>query len=54
MPRKKQRPDKVRLVLLARTDQIERLAALTAKTGAVQSELVRRAIDLYLVQEEKK
>jgi hypothetical protein len=52
--KKKQTADKVRLVLLARADQIERLAAITAKTGAVQSELVRRAIDLYLSQEEAK
>jgi predicted DNA-binding protein len=54
MSKKKKAADKVRLVLLARADQVERLAALSKRTGAVQSELVRRAIDLYLSQEEAK
>lgn len=54
MAKKKRTSDKQRLVLMARVDQLERLAAITAKTGALQSELVRRAIDFYLTQEEAK
>jgi hypothetical protein len=50
-PTKKQ--NKVRLVLMAEPDQITRLAKITEKTGATQSELVRRAINLFLSQEEK-
>jgi hypothetical protein len=53
-PKKKPTSDKVRLVLMARADQLERLAGITAKTGATQSELVRRSIDFFLTQEEAK
>jgi predicted DNA-binding protein len=50
-PKKKPTSDKVRLVLMARADQLQRLAGITAKTGATQSELVRRAIDHYLEED---
>ena len=37
-----------RISLYLKIEQLKKLAALSEKTGATESELIRRAIDLYL------
>ncbi|MFZ0619490.1 MAG: ribbon-helix-helix domain-containing protein [Candidatus Acidiferrales bacterium] len=42
-----------RLALHVRPEQIEKLDALSDKTGAPVAELIRRAIDMYLEARKK-
>ncbi len=37
-----------RISLYLKIEQLKKLAALSEKTGATESELIRRAIDAYL------
>jgi hypothetical protein len=43
-----------RTAMFLKSKQIERLQALSRKTGAPVAELVRRAIDAYLKEQESK
>ena len=43
-----------RTAMFLKPKQIERLQALSRKTGAPVAELVRRAIDAYLKEQESK
>ena len=42
-----------RTALFLKTEQLKKLQALSAKTGAPVAELVRRAIDAYLLSRKK-
>jgi predicted DNA-binding protein len=43
-----------RTALFLKSEQIQKLTALSEKTGAPVAELIRRAIDLYLRKEGSK